>query len=92
LTYISAYISKSILSCHENWDGSGYPLGLKEKSIPVISRIILIADAYDVMIMGRTYKLPVSKEDAVKELERCAGSQFDPALVEKFLEILSRAS
>jgi diguanylate cyclase (GGDEF)-like protein/PAS domain S-box-containing protein len=84
-----AHIAKPILYCHENFDGSGYPLGLKRESIPVISRIILIVDAYDVMTTGRTYKLPVSKDDAIKELRKCAGSLFDPALVDKFIEILS---
>jgi len=84
-----AHIAKAILSCHENWDGSGYPLGQKGESIPVISRIILIADAYDVMTTGRIYKKAISKDDAIKELKRCAGTQFDPVLVEKFIEIIS---
>ncbi len=84
-----SHVAKSILSCHENWDGSGYPLGLMGESIPVISRIILIADAYDVMTSGRVYKKPMSKEDAIDELKRCAGTQFDPALVDKAIEILS---
>ena len=85
-----AHISKPILYCHENWDGSGYPLGIAGESIPVISRIILIVDAYDVMTRGRIYKLPISKDDALKELRRCAGSQFDPVLVDKFIKILAR--
>jgi diguanylate cyclase (GGDEF)-like protein len=85
-----AHIAKPILYCHENFDGSGYPLGLKRESIPVISRIILIVDAYDVMTTGRTYKLPVSKDDAIKELRKCAGSLFDPVMVDKFIEILSK--
>ncbi len=85
-----AHIAKSILSCHENWDGSGYPLGLKGHAIPVISRIILIIDAYDVMTTGRIYKPAMSKEDAIAELKRCAGTQFDPELVDKFLDILKQ--
>jgi len=84
-----SHVAKSILSCHENWDGSGYPLGLTGESIPVISRIILIADAYDVMTSGRVYKLPMSKDEAINELKRCAGTQFDPALVDKAIEILA---
>ena len=83
-----AHIAKPILSCHENWDGSGYPLKLKGESIPIISRIVLIADAYDVMTNKRPYNEPISKYDAIKELKRCAGSQFDPVLVDKFIEIL----
>ena len=84
-----AHIAKAILSCHENWDGSGYPLGISGESIPVISRIILIADAYDVMTTGRIYKKPMGKDAAIEELKRCAGSQFDMVLVDKFIEILS---
>ena len=84
-----AHIAKAILSCHENWDGSGYPLGISGESIPVIYRIILIADAYDVMTTGRIYKKPMGKDAAIKELKRCAGSQFDMVLVDKFIEILS---
>ena len=64
-------------------------MGLKGHEIPVISRIILIVDAYDVMTGGRIYKLPVSKDDAIEELKRCAGTQFDPVLVDKFIEILA---
>jgi HD-GYP domain-containing protein (c-di-GMP phosphodiesterase class II) len=63
-------------------------MGVKGHAIPVISRIILIVDAYDVMTSGRTYEAPMSKDDAIKELKRCAGTQFDPALVDKFTEIL----
>ncbi len=83
-----AHISKAILACHENWDGSGYPLGMKGNAIPLISRIIFIVDAYDVMISGRIYKKPLSKEAVVDEFIRCSGTQFDPVLVEKFIEIL----
>jgi HD-GYP domain-containing protein (c-di-GMP phosphodiesterase class II) len=85
-----SHIAKSILSCHENWDGSGYPMGLKGQEIPILSRIILIVDAYDVMTSGRTYKPAMSKEDAIVELKRCAGTQFDPELVDKAIEILSK--
>jgi diguanylate cyclase (GGDEF)-like protein/PAS domain S-box-containing protein len=84
------HIAKFILSCHENWDGSGYPMGLSGESIPVISRIIFIADAYDVMTSERIYKKTMSKYDAIKELRRCAGTQFDPVLVEKFIKIISK--
>ncbi|MEI7615161.1 MAG: HD domain-containing phosphohydrolase, partial [Actinomycetota bacterium] len=82
-------IAKYILSCHENWDGSGYPSGLAKEKIPLLSRIMAIADSYDVMTSKRTYKSAMSKDDAVKELERCAGTQFDPALVEKFIEVIA---
>lgn len=84
-----AHIAKSILACHEHWDSSGYPMGLKGDSIPITSRIILIVDAYDVMTTGRIYKNSMSKTEAIEELKRCAGAQFDPILVNKFIEILS---
>ncbi|MEN6351689.1 MAG: HD domain-containing phosphohydrolase [Syntrophomonas sp.] len=80
-----APIAEAILHHHEWWDGSGYPLGLKGERIPIISRIIAIADAYDVMINGRPYKKPMSESEAWAEIERCAGTQFDPKLVEKVL-------
>ncbi|MHB1346313.1 MAG: bifunctional diguanylate cyclase/phosphohydrolase [Candidatus Humimicrobiaceae bacterium] len=84
-----AHIAKSILACHEHWDGSGYPKGLKGDSIPITSRIILIVDAYDVMTTGRIYKKAIGKTEAMAELEKYAGIQFDPALVKKFIEVLS---
>jgi len=82
------HIARFILSCHENWDGSGYPKGLKEESIPILSRIIFIADAYDVMTSNRIYRKAMAKNEAIKELKKCAGTQFDPGLVKKFIEII----
>ncbi|MEI7615158.1 MAG: PAS domain S-box protein, partial [Actinomycetota bacterium] len=84
-----AHIANSILACHEHWDGGGYPLGIRGELIPVTARIILIVDAFDVMISGRSYKKPMSMEDAIDELRRCSGTQFDPSLVKNFIEILS---
>lgn len=80
-----APIAEAILHHHECWDGSGYPLGLKGEKIPLLSRIIAITDAYDVMTNGRPYKKPVSKLEAWAEIERCAGTQFDPEMVRKGL-------
>lgn len=81
-------ICEFILSHHEYWNGEGYPRKLQGSAIPFISRIIAIADAYDVMINGTTYKAAVSKSDAIVELEKYAGTQFDPELVEKFIEVV----
>ncbi|GAG00064.1 unnamed protein product, partial [marine sediment metagenome] len=66
----------------------GYPHGLDGEDIPITSRIIAIADAYDVMTIGRSYKNKVSKKDAINELKRCSGEQFDPRLVDEFVEIM----
>ena len=81
-----APISNAILSHHENWDGSGYPHGLRKSGIPLISRIISIVDAYDAMTSDRPYRKAMSKADAIKELKRCSGTQFDPDLVKFFID------
>lgn len=81
-------VAKSVLTHHERWDGSGYPLGLKEDEIPLMARIISIADAYDVMTHDRVYKSAISQEEAFEELRRNAGTQFDPQIVEVFIAYL----
>jgi len=87
-----APVAEAILFHHEHWDGQGYPIGLKGEEIPLMSRIIAIVDAYSVLINGRPYQKPVSSEDAWIEIARCAGSQFDPELVEKAMELAERAA
>lgn len=84
-----APIAEAILAHHEWWDGSGYPRGLKGEEIPLISRIIAIVDAYDVMTHGRPYKEPIGQEESLQELKRKAGTQFDPTLVDLFVKIVS---
>ncbi len=83
-----AMVAEEILAHHERWDGSGYPRALKGPDIPLLSRMIAIIDAYQVMRSGRPYKKPLSRNQIVKELRRCAGTQFDPALVKAFLTVL----
>ncbi len=78
-----------ILAHHERWDGAGYPKGLSGDDIPIVSRIIAIVDAYDVMITGRRYQAPRTKEEAIAELKRCAGTQFDPDITAIFIRLLS---
>jgi PAS domain S-box-containing protein/diguanylate cyclase (GGDEF)-like protein len=76
------------ISCHhEHYNGSGYPYGYTGKQIPFLSRIISVVDSYDVMTHKRVYKEAISHEEAVAELKRCAGTQFDPEIVSLFLEI-----
>ena len=74
---------------HERYDGRGYPAGLKGKDIPVAGRIVSVADSFDAITSTRPYRKALSVEIAVAELERCSGSQFDPHIVEIFLEQLS---
>ena len=77
-------IADIVLYHHERFDGNGYPEGLKEEEIPVFSRIISVADAYDAMTSNRSYKDPISKEMATKEINKNSGTQFDPKIVEVF--------
>jgi diguanylate cyclase (GGDEF)-like protein len=83
-----APIAQEILHHHEHWDGNGYPEGLKKEEIPLLSRIISIVDAYDVMQSRRPYKGVITKTKAIKEIKKYAGTQFDPQLVEIFLKIV----
>ena len=81
-------ISKLILMHHEKWDGSGYPLGLKKEEIPIECRILSIVDAFDAMTNDRPYRKALSYKTALEEIIRCSGTQFDPFLVEIFLELV----
>jgi len=83
-----SHVAEDILAHHENWDGSGYPQGLKGEEIPLLARIVAIADAYEVMTAGRPYREPLSQTEALSELKNCSGSQFDPELVEIFIAII----
>ncbi len=71
---------------HERWDGNGYPLGLKGLNIPIIARIIAVADTYDAMTSDRAYRKALPHEVAVSEIKRCCGSQFDTDLAHPFVE------
>ena len=71
---------------HEKWDGSGYPNGLKGEEIPLVARIMAIADVYDALVTERPYKRPISHDEAVAVIAAGSGSHFDPRLVEVFLE------
>jgi diguanylate cyclase (GGDEF)-like protein/PAS domain S-box-containing protein len=86
-------IAKYVLHHHERWDGKGYPKGLKSEEILLQARIIAIADAYDAMTSDRTYKKAFSEEEAINEIRRCSGTQFDPEIVRVFVEkVLGKTS
>lgn len=79
-------IAEYILAHHERWDGKGYPQGLKGESIPLLSRIIAIVDAFDAMTKDRPYRKAKSIDEAVTEIRREAGKQFDPAIAKAFVD------
>jgi HD-GYP domain-containing protein (c-di-GMP phosphodiesterase class II) len=79
---------EGIRTHHEYYDGSGYPEGLAKGDIPLIGRIIAVADAFDAMTSERPYRKAMTKQVAIEELKRASGSQFDPAIVKIFLKLL----
>jgi diguanylate cyclase (GGDEF)-like protein/PAS domain S-box-containing protein len=81
-------ISDAILHHHENWDGSGYPYHISGNRIPLISRIIAVVTAFDVMVHGRNYKKAIGREKALMELKSNARIQFDPRIVSRFIEMM----
>ncbi|MCL6472533.1 MAG: diguanylate cyclase [Firmicutes bacterium] len=82
-------IIPAVKAHHERWDGSGYPQGLKGGRIPIEARILAIADAYDAMTTDRPYRKGLTVDEALGEIRRCSGSQFDPKIVDKFLAMFS---
>jgi len=78
-------IADEVLAHHEKWDGSGYPKALKAHDIPILSRILAIIDAYDVMTNERAYKNAISHKEALEEIKKCSGSHFDPELAWAFI-------
>ena len=82
-----AEIAYDILSHHEKWDGTGYPRALSGQNIPIRARIISIADAYDAMVSERPYRKSLTHEEAITEIKKHSGTQFDPKLVKVFLEL-----
>jgi len=85
-------VSRLVYHHHERYNGTGYPQRLQGENIPLGSRIIAVIDAYDAMISHRPYRKAYSKEEAIAELKRCAGKQFDKKVVEAFLKVLRNAT
>ncbi len=80
-------VADGILYHHEHWDGNGYPYGLSGERIPLFSRIIAVADAYDVMTRPKPYGKLRTREEAIEEIKRCSGKQFDPKVVDALLDV-----
>jgi putative nucleotidyltransferase with HDIG domain len=80
-----------VLYHHERWDGAGYPSGKAGEEIPVEARVLALADAFDAMTSDRPYRRALTREQALAEVERCAGTQFDPRIAQVFLELFAEA-
>jgi HD-GYP domain-containing protein (c-di-GMP phosphodiesterase class II) len=74
-------VGRLVRSCHERWDGGGYPDGLAGEDIPLVARIVCTCDAFSAMTTDRSYRKALSQVDALAELQRCSGTQFDPRIV-----------
>ena len=85
-----AHVAGDILAHHERWDGSGYPKGLQGEAIPLLARILAVADAYDAMTRDRVYRKAMPREVALQEIQQNAGKQFDPQVVQAFMRIAAR--
>ena len=83
-----AEVARLVRDSHEAWDASGYPRGLAGEEIPLGARIIAVCDAYDAMVTDRPYRRARTRAQAIAELHRCAGAQFDPAVVRALLDVL----
>jgi HD-GYP domain-containing protein (c-di-GMP phosphodiesterase class II) len=80
-----------VLYHHERWDGNGYPTGRAGEEIPLEARVLAVADAFDAMTSDRPYRPALRRDEALAELERCSGTQFDPEIVRVFLELSTEA-
>lgn len=79
-----------VLYHHERIDGMGYPHRISDNSIPLGAKILSVADSYDAMTSDRPYRKALTQAQAVDELKRCSGTQFDPKVVQSFIEVLKR--
>ena len=79
-----------IMHHHERYDGTGYPSNLKGENIPYLARVLTVIDAFDAMTFKRSYSDKKSFDEAIEELKRCSGTQFDPALAEEFIKVVKK--
>jgi len=84
-------VAEGVLAHHERWDGTGYPQGLRGAEIPIIARIVSLADAYDAMISQRPYRSPMTPKEALAEIKTYSGTQFDPNLAAEFIAMMEEA-
>ena len=82
-------LASIMLHHHERYDGKGYPKGIAGENIPLLSRMLAVCDTFDAMTTNRCYRKPVSLEDCIREIKRCAGTQFDPVICGLFIEFLN---
>jgi HD-GYP domain-containing protein (c-di-GMP phosphodiesterase class II) len=82
-------VGRLVRSCHERWDGQGYPDRLAGEDIPLVARIVCTCDAFSAMTTDRSYRKALSEDETLAELRRCAGSQFDPDVVDALIAVLS---
>jgi HD-GYP domain-containing protein (c-di-GMP phosphodiesterase class II) len=83
------HVGRLVRSCHEHWDGNGYPDGLAGAAIPLVARIVCTCDAFSAMTTDRSYRRALSHNEAIAELNRCTGTQFDPQIVTALLRVAS---
>jgi HD-GYP domain-containing protein (c-di-GMP phosphodiesterase class II) len=86
-----AHVGRQVRSCHEHWDGNGYPDQLAGEAIPVIARIVCACDAFSAMTTDRPYRAARTADEALEEMVRCAGTQFDPDVVAAMVRVTRRA-
>ncbi len=84
-------VGRLVRSCHERWDGGGYPDGLAGDRIPRVARIVAVCDAFSAMTTGRPYRAALTDKQAIAELRRCSGTQFDPDVVTALIEVSGRS-
>ena len=84
-------VGNLVRSCHERWDGGGYPDGLVGEETPLIARIVCACDAFSAMTTNRPYRKAMSPADALDELRKCSGTQFDPRVIDALVDVAGRA-